>query len=280
MNLRIAALLTSFFGFFVMVGTPAYASKSVTYTFGVVPQFDARHTHRVWRPLLTELEQRTGLKFRLVGSSSIPNFESQFLAGEFDFAYMNPYHVLKASMSQSYVPLVRDIGRSLYGVVVVRKDSPIRDMKELANKLVAFPSPNALGASLIPRADLKYIYGVSVEPLYVQSHSSVYLNVAMGKVDAGGGVQKTFDQQPRSVRDKLQIIYETRRSAPHPIAAHSNVSPAVRLSVQQALLALGKTAKGRDLLQLIPIKQIGVASMEDYRPLGEWGLQEFYKSKD
>ncbi len=26
----------------------------------VVPQFDARQTHRVWRPLLTALEARTG----------------------------------------------------------------------------------------------------------------------------------------------------------------------------------------------------------------------------
>ena len=280
MNVRIAVLLASFIGLFVTVGAPVYASESVTYTFGVVPQFDARHTHRVWRPLLTELEQRTGLKFRLVGSSSIPDFESQFMTGEFDFAYMNPYHVLKASVSQNYVPLVRDIGRSLYGVVVVRKDSPIRDMKELANKQVAFPSPNALGASLIPRADLKYIYGVSVDPIYVQSHSSVYLNVVMSKTDAGGGVQKTFDQLPHSVRDKLRVIYKTRECAPHPIAAHSNVPAAVRLSVQQALLALGKTAKGRDLLKLIPIKQIGVASIEDYRPLSEWGLHEFYKNKE
>lgn len=279
MNLRIATLLASVAGLLVMAGVPVYAAEPITYTFGVVPQFNARHTQRVWRPLLTELEQRTGFKFRLIGSSSIPDFESQFMAGDFDFVYMNPYHVLKASVSQGYVPLVRDVGHSLFGVIVVRKDSPIREMKELAGKRVAFPSPNALGASLIPRADLKYIFGVNVEPVYVQSHSSVYLNVALNKTDAGGGVQKTLNQQPHPVRDKLRVIYKTRECAPHPIAAHRHVPLRVRASVQKALLALGKIAKGRALLQLIPITQIGVASMDDYRPLAEWGLSEFYQNK-
>ncbi|MBT8122773.1 MAG: phosphate/phosphite/phosphonate ABC transporter substrate-binding protein [Gammaproteobacteria bacterium] len=31
------------------------------YTFGVVPQFEQRKLLRIWRPILNELEQRTGL---------------------------------------------------------------------------------------------------------------------------------------------------------------------------------------------------------------------------
>ena len=42
-----------------LLGLPASAATD-TFTFGVVPQFDARRTLRVWKPLLTYLETETG----------------------------------------------------------------------------------------------------------------------------------------------------------------------------------------------------------------------------
>jgi len=275
MNRIFTGLLAATLVLACLAGTLARASEPVTYTFGVVPQFDARQTHRVWRPLLTALEERTGLKFRLRGSPNIPGFESQIMAGEFDFAYTNPYQILKTNTPEGYKPLLRDIGRTLHGILVVQRDSPILKVKDLAGKRVAFPAPNALGATLVPRADLKNIFGIGVEPVYVQSHSSVYLNVALGRIDAGGGVQKTFEQQPATVSDKLRIIYKTRAITSHPIAAHSRVPATVQESVRQAFLALGETSEGRALLSLVPIKTIGITNIDDYRPLGEWGLAEF-----
>ena len=256
----------------------AHAVENVTYTFGVVPQFDTRQTLAVWEPLLAELEQRTGFNFRLQGSSSIPKFEAAFMDGDFDFAYMNPYQVLKASESQGYVPMVRDIGRSLFGVLVVRKDGVVKDIADLTGKKIAFPAPNAVGATLVMRADLKHIHKIDVVPVYVKSHSSVYLNVVMGEADAGGGVQKTLSQQPLAVRSNLRVIYKTRDITPHPVTAHSRVPASVRESVRLALLALGESKKGQALLSAVPINKIGDTNMGDYKPLGEWGLDEFYVS--
>jgi len=106
------------------------------YGFGVVPQFEQRKLFRTWRPVLDELERRTELAFHLVGSQKIPVFEKKYLEGVYDFAYINPYHILKANASQGYLPLVRDGGRTLGGILVVQKDSPIQDVKELAGKQI------------------------------------------------------------------------------------------------------------------------------------------------
>ncbi|UCC55453.1 MAG: phosphate/phosphite/phosphonate ABC transporter substrate-binding protein [Gammaproteobacteria bacterium] len=256
--------------------TPPKVVATETFSFGIVPQFDARRTHKVWKPLLMRLEAETGLKFRIVGSSTIPEFETQFMAGEFDFAYMNPYHVLKAARSVGYMPLVRDVGRTLHGVIVVPNDSPITRVEELDGKVVAFPAPNALGASLIPRADFINVFGISIVPRYVQSHSSVYLNVALGETAAGGGVQKTLGQQPAEVRDTLRVLYRTRETAPHPLVAHPRVPERVRNAVRDGLLAIGATEEGRRLLEPIPIDRIGIATMADYRPMEAWGLDALY----
>jgi phosphonate transport system substrate-binding protein len=271
LHVRILALAL----FFGLITTPISAAEQ-TLRFGVVPQFDARRIQSIWRPILDNLEKQSGHHFELIGSPSIPEFEKQFMAGDFDFAYMNPYHMLKAHQSQDYTPLVRDVGRTLFGIVVVRKDSPIQDVKDLDGKQVAFPAPNALGAALIPRAEFGEIYKINIEPEYVRSHGSVYLNVVTGQTVAGGGVQKTLQKQPANVRDALKIIYKTPQVAPHPVAANPRVDKATRDKVREAFLQLGDTQEGRELLAKIPMKQVGQATLEDYAPLKQMGLDKYY----
>jgi phosphonate transport system substrate-binding protein len=255
---------------------PAWSEEKEVYGFGVVPQFEQRKLFRIWRPILDQLEQRTGFSFKLVGSSKIPEFERKLLEGTYDFAYMNPYHLLLAHDAQGYLPLVRDGSRKLKGILVVPKESPIQSVEELAGKAVAFPSPNALGASLLMRAELAKFKGVEVIPDYVQTHSSVYLHVALGLNPAGGGVASTLRSQEPETRRKLRILYETQTVNPHPIGAHPRVPDAHRKKVQQALLEMAQTKEGAILLSRIPMRQAVAADLEDYTPLRAWGLEEFY----
>jgi ABC-type phosphate/phosphonate transport system substrate-binding protein len=60
-------------------GDPRYAEGADSYTFGVVPQYDQRQMFSTWKPILTELEKRTALSFKLVSSPAIPAFEKAFL---------------------------------------------------------------------------------------------------------------------------------------------------------------------------------------------------------
>jgi len=82
---------------------PLSAAETV-YRFGVVPQFEPRKLANIWVPIIKELEKRTGLEFTMVGSPKIPDFEVSFLAGDFDFAYMNPYHAMLAGEKKGTSP--------------------------------------------------------------------------------------------------------------------------------------------------------------------------------
>lgn len=252
------------------------ATAETVYRVGIVPQYDARTTHNIWRPVLDALENRTGLRFSLLGAPTIPTFEQEFASGSYDFAYMNPYHLLVANRLQGYVPLVHDTGRFLHGVLVVRKDNAIRDIKQLQGQIVAFPAPNALGASLLMRAELVRQHRIRVVPHYVKTHDSVYLNVILGETGAGGGVQKTLQKQSASIRNALRILYKTQATASHPFTAHPRVPAAIRLQVQKALIDLGQSEQGRKLLARVPIKVIGATSLADYESLKQLGLDEFY----
>jgi phosphonate transport system substrate-binding protein len=258
---------------------PCLTNAETIYSIGVVPQFEARRIAEIWQPILAEISQLSGVKLELKASPNIPAFEQQFTAGEFDFAYMNPYHAIIANKKPGYTPLLRDNGRSLFGIIVVKKDSPIQSVSELDGKTVAFPAPNALGAALLPRAEFDRKFKIKINELYVKSHSSVYLNVLLGKAEAGGGVQKTLSQQPAEVRDQLRVLYQTTKVAPHPLTAHPRIDAAIQDRVKTAFLQLGDSEKGQAMLKTIPMKQIGPASIDDYAPLKEMGLDQYYVVK-
>ena len=78
---------------FPIFSCTALATQKNIYTVGVVPQFSALHIYETWQPVLNELQRLSGLQFKLVGSPNIQKFEQQFIAGKFDIAYMNSYHL-------------------------------------------------------------------------------------------------------------------------------------------------------------------------------------------
>lgn len=262
----------------VLAGLPSPSPAQQSYSFGIVPQFEARRLSEIWLPILAELEKRTGYHFRMVGSPRIPEFEAAFVQGAFDFVYLNPYHALVAGSEQGYEAIVRDGGRELFGVLVVRKDSPYQTVADLEGQAIAFPAPNALGAALLMRADLTRNFGLHYTASYVATHSSAYLNVILGEAAAAGGVMATLQRQDPFVRDHLRVLYETTRVPPHPITVHPRVPREVANAVQQAFLDMADTEEGAALLAKIPMRKAAKASQQDYEILRDLRLEDFFVS--
>jgi phosphonate transport system substrate-binding protein len=246
-----------------------------TYTFGVVPQFEQRMLFTIWKPIMDELSKRSGLDLQLATALTLTEYEHDLSSGKFDFVYVNPYHVVYLTQRQRYIPLVHD-KLPLRGIVVVRKDSPIKSLADLNGKTLAIPSFNALGASLMVRADLEHLYKVKMKPVVVKTHSSVYLNVANGLTEAGGGVEKTLHQQDAAVQNLLRIIYTTRDMPSHPIAAHQRVPVDVQEKLKRAVLDLAATERGKALLAEVPMTEAVPTSLDEFLPMKKWGLDAYW----
>lgn len=243
---------------------------------GVVPQFELRRINTIWTPLLERLGRDTGLSFQLDIAPSIPAFEQSLNAGQYDLAYMNPYQFIVAHKRQGYEALVRDHGADLSGIIVVAVDSPITSVAMLDGKTIAFPSPNAMGAALLPRAELARKFHVNITEKYVRTHSSVYLSVALGTVDAGAGILSTFELLEPQIKSRLRILHETGHTPPHPFAAHPRVPAALHHRIALAFVALAAEPTGAELLAEVPMKRAGPAQSDDYAGLSRLGLQDFY----
>jgi len=240
---------------------------------GVVPQFQQRHILEKWTPFLNELGQQTQCSYSLIGSANIPEFEKQFKNGLFDLVYMNPYHFVVAAEKEGYMPVVRSGSKMLQGILVVRKDAGIDSITQLDGREVAFPSPNALGASLLMRTELSVLHGIQVIPKYVTTHNSVYLHVFKELTLAGGGIERSFNGEKPQISDELMVLYRTQKVNAHPIAIHPRIDPLLRDEIQKSIIRISKTTPV--LTEGIPMREAVIATFEDYSALSGLGLERF-----
>ncbi|MEM7403716.1 MAG: phosphate/phosphite/phosphonate ABC transporter substrate-binding protein [Pseudomonadota bacterium] len=252
------------FAALVLVGFLASSAiNAKTYTFGVVPQQAAAKLARLWTPILNDVSARAGVVVRFRTAPNIPEFEARVRRGEYDFAYMNPYHFTVFHENPGYVAVARQAQKQIRGLIVVARDGPLTSLEELAGGQVAFPAPAAFAATVLPRAEMLR-RGIDVEPRYVSSHDSVYRAVAKGLFNAGGGIQRTLANVDAKTREQLRVLWTTRGYTPHAIAAHPRVAPGIRQRLADALIGLSSDAAGRELLATIKFKAIEPATDSDW----------------
>jgi phosphonate transport system substrate-binding protein len=256
------------------VGVSANPPAEPTYSFSVAPQFERRKLFSIWQPIVDDLRRRTGLRFELVTSLSVGEYDNDVKNGRYDFIYVNPYMVPLIEKRPGYQPLIRD-SAPLHGILVVRKDSPLQRVEDLRDKTLAVPSMSALGASLLLRAELDRDYGVNTRPIIAKTHSSVFLHVVNGLADAGGSVQKALAEQDDRIRDSLKVLHRTRDVPSHPIAGHQRVPVKVREQIRQAFLDMSADPQGRALLAEVPMREAVATRAEDYQVLKTLKLDSY-----
>lgn len=255
----------------------AQTEKSVdrVYSVGVVPQFTSYQTTQIWTPVLEEVGKRAGIKLNVLPSRTIRSFEIDLEKTGFDFAYANPYQALIAFKKKGYVPLVRD-SLPLNGVLVVHKDSPFKKVSDLAGQVIAFPAPNALGASLLVRADLDAVHRISFTPQYMATHTAAYQSTFYRQSAATGGIESTFDQLNAEEKASLRVIYRTRETISHPFIAQTKIPASVRQKVQDAWLAVSADPAWNERLAQIRFDRLIKTTIDDFKILDSMNLEKYY----
>lgn len=232
-------------------------------TFGVVPQQSASKLAKLWSPIIQEIALQSGIEIKFSTAPDIPTFQKRLISGEYDIAYMNPYHYIVFNQSTGYKAFAKARDKMIKGIIVVHKDSPITSFNELNNKTLAFPAPAAFAATILTQSDLSK-NKVNFRSEYVSSHDSVYRTVAKGIYPAGGGVLRTFNNVDPSISSQLRILSTTKGYTPHAIAAHPRIEQTKINKIQKALTMLEQSESGKTLLNSINIKGFEKAKDSDW----------------
>lgn len=271
-HLRIAVLALQLACLPVTGSSAAEDAENTVFSFGVVPQQSASKLARLWSPLLDELGKRAGHTLVFKTAPDIPTFEKRLAQGEYDFAYMNPYHYTVFGDHPGYRAIGKQKDKQIRGILVVHEDSPIRSIQDLQGLTLAFPAPAAFAASVLPRSHLKAA-GIHITPRYVSSHDSVYHAVARGFYPAGGGIERTLKNMNPAVAGKLRVLWKTPPYTPHAIAAHPRVQAAAVAAVQREMFRLHEDDDGRKALTALKFTGIGPARHEDWDDVRKLGIE-------
>lgn len=76
--MKIARIVSAF----ILLHCPAFIDFAIAadrvpreYSFGITPQFQHRKLYAIWKPIIDELEKKTGLSFKLVTTLKVNEFE-------------------------------------------------------------------------------------------------------------------------------------------------------------------------------------------------------------
>ncbi len=236
------------------------------------PQSSMIKLSKAWKPFLTQLKKETGINLKLTLFSKRKQFEQYLSTGKYDFLFANPYYSLLAKDKLGYEAIVRSDAKRLQGIIVVPVESTVT-LNNLQNKTVAFPGKNALAASLLVRSLLAQ-KGISIFPIYTESHQNTYLSVLNKTSVAGGGIKRTFDEF--NSKKQLKVIFKTPGLAMHPLSIHTRVPAKDKNKVLGFIFKLQKSQAGRKMLKKIKLAQpVAVDFVRDYKILRDLNLEKF-----
>lgn len=174
---------------------------------------------------------------------------------EVDIAYMGPAPYVTMVNIYGRKPLLARLAINgdphFRGVIITRKDMPLRRIEDLKGKRFAFGDPSSTMSHLVPRY-LMLQAGIGVEQLksyeFLNSHNNVALGVLMGDFDAGAVKPEIFAKyQSRG----LKVLAETPAISEHLFVASNRLPEDTVQQLREALYRLNKTPSGTVVLHAI-----------------------------
>lgn len=255
---------------------PAFSSQAgegarKEYVVGIHPLHNPKRLAEVYGPVVDHLNASIPqAHFRLEASRNYEEFDKKLLGGYFDFAMPNPYQTLR-SLEHGYRVFGKMGDDELFrGIILVRRDSGIREVADLKGKKVSYPALTALAATMMPQYYL-HTHGLDVnrdiENLYVGSQESSILNVLRGHVAAGATWPVpwiTFQQEHPELAAQLEVKWQTETLPNNGWVVRKDVPPELAVAVGEALVGLADTEAGRDMLKRLGITRFEAANDDIY----------------
>jgi phosphonate transport system substrate-binding protein len=233
--------------------TPLLARASAQPGVFVVHPYDTpSRIYGRFRPLTLYLGGVLGQPLRLVIARSYDEQIEMIASGRADFAYIGPTPYVRAR-KLSKVEILggeSEDGQAFYqSALVVRADSPIEKVTDLAGKRVAFGNEISMSSAVAPKLILAHA-GVKQKDLaaieHLDRHERVALSVLHGDFDAGG---LRLDIARAYLPRGLRVLATSPPLPPHMIAASPKVPPEKLKLARTALLHPDPTA--RDAFQAL-----------------------------
>lgn len=251
--------------------------------FGVHPLHNPEKLVEVFGPLVDLFNQKIkGYQFKIEASRNYPAFEEKLAKRELDIALPNPYQAVKA-LKHGYV-IFGKMGddKEFRGLIVTRKDSPIKKISDLKGKKISYPAATALAATMMPQYFM-YKNGLNVmksaKNIYVGSQESSIFNALLKETDAACTWPPPWIAFTKKYPEKaaeLEVRWQTPSLVNNALIIKSELSEQLRTEILGVLLKLNETEEGLKILSRMELTRFEGADEKTYKPVEEF-IKKFSK---
>ena len=192
---------------------------------GLIPSEDSRAMLESSQQLLDALQKNLGIKVQGFVASDYNGVIEAMRSGHVEVAYLGPFsYVLGTTVAAIEAFATAETaksGRTFYhSQIITRKDSGIKEVKDLKGRTFAFVDPSSTSGHLFPKAGLMKL-GFDPEKdfgrvLFTGSHDANALAVANKRVDAATIADRIFDAAVQKKLVDAADIHVVWRSDPIP----------------------------------------------------------------
>lgn len=215
-------------------------------------------------------------RFEVEASRDYADFERKLKERSPELILPNPWQALEAIRSGYVVLAMAGDAADFKGIFIVRRESTIRRPSDLKGRILAYPSPTALAACVMPQWFL-HQQGLNVARdltnHYVGSQESAIMNAYLGQADVAVTWPPPWRAFARQFPDKaaeMKVIWETPPLINNAFMIRSDLPAPLRDQVRRRLLALYDAPGGRAILAGMETARFHAATDADYAVVADF----------
>ena len=243
-------------GAMVFAAVPVFADDTKRapddepYTFGAFPHLAMVQLEHIFAPIAEEFSRVLGRRVSFRTKPTFEKFTQELEAQTYDIALVQPFDYVPAHDKWGYLPVVRS-NKPIAGSILVRTDSPLQSLKDLAGKKLGLPPETAAVSHLtyIALIEAKLNPARDVRVSYHKTHDSCLQQLVIRSIDACASEERPirFFQQKWNVR--FRVLASTPAAPGVVFVAHSRLPKAERDALSNAMLNWARTESGREFMQ-------------------------------
>ncbi len=258
-------LLLVLAAFMAVTVSPAMA-KSIDWPskvkLGVIPTEGAADSQARFEILAKHLENILGIEVEVFTASDYAGIITAMANKHIDFAYFGPKSYTEASEKANAEALVMEkdtSGQPGYsGIIIVRKDSGIDDMKQAKGHTFAFTDPNSTSGFLVPNVLFARDMKVKPEEYFKEvrfsgSHGASILAVKNGGIEvaATNNIDMNRMIEKGSVAwDDFKVLWTSDLIPGAPMTARADLPTSLKAAFTGALLKFNEDKAGLEKLAI------------------------------
>jgi phosphonate transport system substrate-binding protein len=228
---------------------------------GFFPLMSTVALFKRFMPLVNYLEAELEIPLVMETARDFPYFVQRTSAREYDIVVTAPHFALLAADSGKY-RIVASLKKSLRGLLVVRANSPVNSVAQLAGRNVATPPKQAI----ITLLGIDYLDQQLTVPAHYKafnSHNSAYEAVLGEQVEAAI-VSVNVAKKALQKGVKLKVIGRTPPLPNMAVLIATDLPVALAERLQSTLVQMDSQSKGQEVLKSISLPGYRAAGRADY----------------